>query len=1085
MGSEKTMINKISNRVIALTVLCLLLGVGQVFAQSQASSGQINGVVTDSTGAVVPNATIKLVNKNTGTEKNTVSNSSGVYQFILLQPGNYTVTASGSGFSDQNLEVTVNVGRTVNANFALGAGDVSAVVNVTGEEVQTTVSQPDAVLDNEAIKNLPINGRRFQDFATLTPTVQVDDQRGQLSISGQRGINSNISVDGTDYSQPFFGGIRGGERSNFGFTLPQESVREFQVIASGYSAEFGRSSGGIVSVVTKNGTNDFSGSAFYVIRPESISRPHEYAKAVADSAGIDSPQIAPTRQQFGGSFGGPLVKDKLFFFGSYEQQIFKVDRFVFFEDLRGSSIANPAPPLTAGEQEVLSYFQSLEETFQQTNDVYAGLARIDWNINQANALNFRFNTSYNKALNAVNTGETAIDPTTNQSLSNNGVEKDRTYTFVTQLVSTLSANMVNEFRGQYSREERPRLANSSDPNVTTGIGRFGTRSFMPTTQFDTRLQLANNLTYFNGDHTAKFGFDYNRIHADQDFGFNQFGRFFVFPSGSDRNVLSSLSSDITATSFGRFDDLDFNDYTKQVGNLAAAFTVTELAFFAQDSYRAANNFTFNFGMRLSQQYNPSPELGNDALINEVRNATYPLLGNKSFDPTQIPDSGWEWGPRVGFAYDMFSNGKSVIRGFAGIYYARTPMLLLAGPFNNYRTTPGDLSVNFPSLPGTFNQAAFDAANPQYTAIVGPGVTPNTVYRYFAVLGIDLNQFAIGSLPVIDGGQIQSISQALLAASPGSGTDALGVFRNSQPFGVAEDYRNPRSTQFGLGYEAEIADNLVVGVDYSQVNTDFLERNQNINIGLPSGLAPQSRRPTYNFGQRPVTSLGDITLRASTARSQYQALTFRARYKTDFAQFNAFYVLSRNLSDDDNERSSGGFTYADPFNLISEYNYSDLDRRHQFTANPVVFLPFGFNVSSTIRLRSGRPVDAVIGSNVNGNSNTVDRPYIAPGVPLERNSFRNNPIYQVDLRVQKGFNFDERKKLILTADLFNVFNLSNIQISGGATTRYCAVRNEACGLNGATNPNFLKTRDSNGNLITFANSAGSEIFQTQFGARFEF
>src|SRR5262249_18318350 len=145
-------------------------------------------------------------------------------------------------------------------------GGVSEAITITADAIQTTVSQPDAVLNQTAINNLPINGRRFQDFVTLTPTAQVDPQRGQISLSGQRGINSNINIDGVDYNQPFFGGIRGGERSNNAFTIPQESIKEFQVISSGYSAEFGRSSGGIVTAVTKSGTNDYHGSAFYLIR---------------------------------------------------------------------------------------------------------------------------------------------------------------------------------------------------------------------------------------------------------------------------------------------------------------------------------------------------------------------------------------------------------------------------------------------------------------------------------------------------------------------------------------------------------------------------------------------------------------------------------------------------------------------------------------------------------------------------------------------------------------------------------------------------------------------------------------------------
>ena len=302
------MTKKISIKFLAVTIFCLLFGIGQVFAQS--GSGGITGVVADSTGAIVPNATVKLVNKNNGSEKTTTASEDGVYTFTLLQPGNYTISATSGSFAEQKLDVEVQVGRTTDANFTLGASDVSATVEVTAEGIQTTQNQSDAVLDETAIQNLPINGRRFQDFAILTPTAQIDPSRGQISLSGQRGINSNINIDGLDFNQPFFGGIRGGERSNQSFTVPQESIKEFQVVASGYSAEYGRSSGGIVNVVTKTGGNNLRGSLFYLLRPEKLARKNEFIQEIERQRSVEAIP-APTLQQFGGSIGGPIIKNKL------------------------------------------------------------------------------------------------------------------------------------------------------------------------------------------------------------------------------------------------------------------------------------------------------------------------------------------------------------------------------------------------------------------------------------------------------------------------------------------------------------------------------------------------------------------------------------------------------------------------------------------------------------------------------------------------------------------------------------------------------------------------------------------------------
>ncbi|MCA1601223.1 MAG: carboxypeptidase regulatory-like domain-containing protein [Acidobacteria bacterium] len=469
-------------------------------AQSQAGSGQIGGQVTDSNAAAVPNATVKVTNKGTGLERTVTTSGDGLYTVVLLPPGSYTVVAESSGFAAATIEeVVVNVGRTADVNVTLGASGVQETVLVTAEAIQITRNESDAVLSETAITTLPINGRRFQDFVTLTPTAQVDPQRGQISLSGQKGINGNINVDGVDYNQPFFGGIRGGERANLAFTLPQEAIREFQVIASGYSAEFGRSTGGIVNAVTKSGDNSFRGSAFYLLRPARLARGNEFTKALQDqrltAAGVDA-TLAPTQHQFGGSIGGPIAKDKLFFFGAYEQQKFNAPRQIVF----GIPSSFPGTiALTPGQQSVLDFYRSEQTDYELTNDAYAGLARVDWNINDQNRFNVRFSASKNEALNAVSRGETSLDPTTTQALSTNGTEKNKTRIGVGQVVSNFTPNTVNELRLQFAREDRPRISNSELPQIATSFATFGATNFLPTTQYDTRYQVADSLTYIVGN----------------------------------------------------------------------------------------------------------------------------------------------------------------------------------------------------------------------------------------------------------------------------------------------------------------------------------------------------------------------------------------------------------------------------------------------------------------------------------------------------------------------------------------------------------------------------------------------------------
>ncbi|QQS40737.1 MAG: TonB-dependent receptor [Acidobacteriota bacterium] len=1102
-------------RISSFALLSLLLFAAQAFGQG--TTGSITGVVADSSGAVLPNATVRLTNESTGVNLTTTAAGDGVYNFTLLKPGTYKVTVTAEGFADNTRVVEVQVGRTTTADISLGVGDVAAEVTVSAESVQTTESKSDAVLSETAISNLPINGRRFQDFVTLTPTAQVDPQRGQISLAGQRGINSNINVDGVDYNQPFFGGIRGGERANLAFTIPQESIREFNVVSGGYSPEFGRSTGGVVNAVTKSGTNDVRGSAFYLWRPEELSRQNEFVDEIERVRNVDA-IAAPTQHQFGGSIGGPIVTDRLFYFGALEFQRFEAPREVLYSNLRNVT-------RSATTEEAYAIYTGNQTSFTQTNDAWAALGRVDWQANSNNLLTVRFNYSKNNAENANATGETTLDPTTNRALSTNGTEKNRNRILVAQLISNFTPNILNDFRFQLAREDRPRFANAIAPNVSLGgVGEFGTRTFLPTTQYDERLQFADSLTILAGNHTLKLGGEFSDIYASQLFGFNQTGAYFI--GGAAQAAFEAASLTAGSTTDRRFDNTSAN-YRQQIGNLLADYTVRELAFFAQDNWRITPRFQIDFGIRAEQQYNPDPQLGNDALISLLQNANFPLRGG-GLDPTSIPDSGWQFGPRVGFAWDLSGNGKSVLRGFGGLFYARTPLLLLAAPVNNFRDPAGDLSVQIPfsssalsagTAAGATAYNAFLTANPGYVAalsatglscpqVVNPSDTrscvPNSVYRQFLLAGVNLNSFGLDSLPQLSRSDIDTIAAAL-----GQGLPGLA------PIGIEEDFKNPRSIQLGLAYEREVADGLIVGVDFLNVNTSRLERNRELNLPVSVNLTQYAQsapgltqaqrdqlialdtgrpiigvtRPTnfptfFPVRARPVTSLGSVQIRESSARSLYTSLTFRARLSRSWGILNAYYTVSRSLSDDDNERSAGGQDAVDTYNLIPEYGPSRLDRRHQFVANPVFFLPFGFEVSSAIRIRSGLPVDAIANADLNGDTLFNDRPVYPNGEVFTRNMFRNRSVTDIDARIQKGFGFGENRRVVLSAEFFNVFNLMNLQYSGSTVTAYCSPVAIDCGVNTATNPNFLQLRDSSGNLL-LNNNPGSQVFQMQLGARFQF
>ncbi|MBK5299332.1 MAG: TonB-dependent receptor [Vicinamibacteria bacterium] len=1036
-------------RLLTLVAACsFVLAALPAFAQSQATTAEISGRVTDAQGGVLPGATVTVKSGDTGYTRSVITNAEGRYAIPLLPPGNYELVAELTGFAPTRRSLVLNVGamQTINAELQVGGVQETVTVAAGSPLVETSATVRTTTLDAEAIANLPINGRRFQDFISATPTVQVDPSRGQLSFAGQRGINSNISVDGADFNQPFFGGIRGGERSNNAFTVPQESIQEFQVIAAGYSAEFGRSTGGLVNAITKSGSNRLKGSAFYVNRNRDWAQNNAFGQ-----------NAAPTQQQFGGSIGGPISKDKLFFFAAYEQQVFKNTRQVLFDRLAGLT---PAPT----SQEAFTYFKSLEEPFDATNDAITTLGRVDWQLGEADRLSVRYSYSSNKALNANATGN-ALDPNTISALTNNGTEKDRTNIVVGQYTSAISSSLLFEVRGQYGYEERPREANFEGASVQSVIGNYGTVSFLPNKQFDRRTQLAANLTWLTGTHSLKGGAEYNRVFADQTFGFNQFGRFLF--SGTDTAAQLEVLS-VGGAVANRFDS-NLVTYQRQLGNLRLEFPTQEVAFYLQDNWKVRPNLTLNVGLRWEGAANPTPDANNDFMLNALGSVTFPNRGT-TMDPTQIPDQWDQWGPRVGFAWDVANDGRTVVRGYTGIYYARTPALLYAAPMNNFRVPAGDLSQQLPLA-------------------VPSGNTNNTVYKQLKLIGVDLNSYALGDLPVITPEQLQQVATALgLNPNPYAG---------SQPLVMDKDFKNPRATQFGAGIEREFLSGVSAGAEYVYVKTDNLQRNVDYNLPAPVVRPTDlAQRPYFGLTSgvaRPVTTLGSVQLRESSASSEYNAGVFTARARKSWGQLSVNYVLSKSMSDDDNERDSGGQGAANAFDFGPEWGPARLDRRHQFNGYVLFFLPYKIDLSASFRAYSGRPVDATLGTDTgvgNGDRINTDRPYSAPGVSFQRNAFRNESIKDVNLRAQWKFDLNGGRRLLLTFDAFNVFNWDNLELSGTTVTNYCAAPIASnCGFGEPTNPNFLSLTDQVptstrvGQLLL--NNLPGAPRQIQLGVRFQF
>jgi hypothetical protein len=1098
---------------LVLVAMCAL----SVMAQSQASTGQIVGSIKNANGELVPGATVVVTNPATGLSRTLTTGDQGEFRAVSLPPGEYTIDVTAPGFGKTTQTgYKVEVGSALTADIALSVQGVSGTVLVSaGSNVETTQVQTTTNINETSISQLPINGRRFQDFVLATPTAQIDPSRGQISLAGQRGINGNVQIDGADYNNPFFGGLRGGERSNQAFTIPQGAIKEFQVVASGYNAEFGRSTGGIVNAVTKSGTNDFHGGGFYVDRSTGLAAKNAFGQIAA-----------PTQQQFGGSVGGPLPiprfgeggkshyggKDKSFFFVAYEQQKLLQSRAVLMNNLRQAGVLSGT--IASGINEALNFSLGTEGAYKQTNDAKVFLMRFDFNINAKNQLNLRYNHSVNTALNAVTAG-TSLTPTTNSALSNNGTEGDNSNTFVGQLTTFFSSNTINEFRGQYSKENRPRLANELSPLIQAVYGNFGTVNFLPTTESDYRVQFGDNLTLIRGQHTFKVGGEYNFVKASQVFAFRQFGQFSFSGLGTDAasviqvlRILSAGGNSTTANANGnvtgtivdptnRFDDNRVR-YARNIGNGLLTLSSPQYAGYGQDSWRVRPNLTINYGLRYEAQIMPQPDTSNTTATNAVLSANLPL-GN--VDPRVIPSQKNQWAPRGGFAWDPWKNGKGVIRAYAGIYYAATPILTLAAPLNNFRTPFGDVTLTLPST--------------------GLPTSLNTVYKQFLSIGIDLNNFPLNGLPVLSVTQVNQILANISAA----GGSSVNVLNGLQVVAGGQHFKNPRSIQFGGGFEREIARGLTVGATYDYVKTTRLNFNRDYDLPTPIiRTGDLSLRPFFGIvsssvigaQNRPIATFGNtgyVQVRDPGARSVYQAFVVRAQLRRKFGQFDAFYTLSRNQDNDSTERNATFASYDNAFNLAPEFNYGANDRRHVIAFSSVLNLPFGFEMSTTARYLSGAPIDVsvssivapagsgltaaqyaalvTIQSSTSGDlnqdaGNFNDRPYIAPGVSSKRNSYRNLPLKFADLRFERKFKLGEKFELSPSVEFFNVFNIKNITYSSTTATNYGnpGINEKTGAVLAPSNPTFLALRDPTTGALLLTNSPGNPR-QIQLGLRLKF
>jgi len=612
-------------------VLAAVAAVAATGAWAQTrDTGRIEGTVADETGAVLPNVAVQVIQVETGQTRSLTTDERGRYRAVLLSAGTYTITAELSGFAKISREgVVLHVGESLSVDVTLQPAGVEEVLTVTGEApiIETTRTTESTLLNRAAVENLPVNGRDFRDFALLAPGAgSSPGLRSPLRFNGQQGDYTGLTVDGADYTDPFFAEFSGSlETKNF--AISQEAIQEFQVLTNGFEAEFGRSTGAIINVISKSGTNTFHGGI------------HEFWRnhALASNDAFGNEPIDFNQNQFGGYIGGPIAQDKAFFFFATDIQRRDAPLIVqFLRDVEGIGI----PELG------IANLGDLEGDIGQSVDLDTYFGKVDFALNQDHHVSFRVNYSKNDTVNFTGgQGQEVVSG----SESNFEDFEDRVYSVYADLTSVLSDKAFNEFKFQVIDETRPRAAKGPGPEIqifdTTGGGGIGRRFFLPIEGTTRRWQFTNNFSYLFGDHDLKMGVDYVYSPLIQNVFIGFASGVYLFPN---------LEAFQARQPLGFIQQVGFNQGVTEANTLAEPFKQHDLGVYFQDKWQPTSTLTLNLGLRYEAQYNDPSQA--------------PVAG--SFNSENADDTN-NWAPRFGFAWDPTGSGKTVVRGGSGLYYGRT------------------------------------------------------------------------------------------------------------------------------------------------------------------------------------------------------------------------------------------------------------------------------------------------------------------------------------------------------------------------------------------------------------------------------
>jgi hypothetical protein len=1073
-----------------LMVVGIIFSLGAT-AFAQLETGQVTGRVTDPNGAIVPGASVVVKSVETGAERTAATDEEGVYTVTNLQPGLYDVSVQAQNFarSTQRVQVTVGAKATIETQLSVSeiTGENVTVVAGEGVEVNTQTQELSNVVSGTQIRELPTITRNPYNLVQLSGNAQTDDPstsqndtagtatyRGAgVSLNGQRAASTNILLDGADNNNVYFATV--------GNNIPLDSVQEFRVITSNFSAEYGRATGGIVNVATRPGANEFFGSAY------EFNRISKLASNGFDNNARGLRRGVFTRNQFGYSFGGPIVKDKAFFFNSTEwirvrstgpltalvptQQLINASSAAtraFFSNYQLAA-APTGRRVTAGELEFgglpadmpvfeeVSYNVPVDLGGGQPQNAYQTVSRVDWNISDRTQLYGRY------ALESQDVFAGFVSNSPYEGF-NSGQHRFNQNALLS-LTRAFSPNFVSNTKLAYNRTitDSPLGDNPAGPTLYMTLGRasFGGTlialpGYLPFAQGQAipaggpinNTQVIQDFNLQRGDHQLRFGGQYVYIRINNTFGAFQNSVLNLGATNADglANLLAGqlLRFQGAVDPQGRFPG-DFVTTPLSPPSFSRSNRYHEWAAYLNDTWRVRPGLTLNLGLRYEYygvQHNKDSRLdsnfyfGEGATLQErIRNGRVMIAEDSPVGGLWAPD--WNnFAPRVGVAWDVTGDGKTSLRGGYGVSYER----------------------NFGNV--TFNVIQ----NPPNYAVVA----------------------------VTAGAEVPSITLTADNAGPLAGSGTTIRLPGTSLRHVREDIRNAYAHFWSAAFERELGRGTVASVEYSGSAGRSLYSIENINLrGTgPVHLGSPATAPDGSASTRLNGQYTSINSRGNNGFSNSHALVLGLAsndFRNSGLQLTARYTLGRakdNLSStfSDANAQNGNLGILDPFNPEIDYGYADFDIRHRFVGSFAYEVPYfnnspnglarhllgGWTMTGIFNARTGLPFSVYDCENAdficprylpsgpvnfNGSGNppaadaTTPNSFVYVNLPARvdytnpvagfsdvgpfpagmtaRNAFRGPGYWNFDAGLYKRFRLGERYSLQLRLEAFNVFNHANL------------------------------------------------------------